>query len=108
MMRASDIFCLSSISEGFPKVVWEALACGLPVVATDVGDIRRTLGESVTIVPPANACSLAEALGEVSARTDEAVRGYLSEQVADASWEKIVSRLDQLYSEKLGAKQHDR
>ena len=41
LMSAADVFCLASSREGCPNVVTESLACGTPVVATDVGAVRR-------------------------------------------------------------------
>ena len=41
LMCAADVFCLASSTEGWPNVVNEALACGTPVVATDVGAVRQ-------------------------------------------------------------------
>ena len=44
-MNASDVILLTSMREGSPNVIKEAMACNLPVVATDVGDIRWLFGE---------------------------------------------------------------
>jgi UDP-galactopyranose mutase len=60
-----DMFCLSSRREALPLVLLEAMAEGLPCVATDVGDVRHAVGEAAVIVPPGDATALAAALRDL-------------------------------------------
>lgn len=64
---ASDVFALSSIYEGFPIAVMEALTVGTPVVATAVGGVPDALegGPEVILVPPKDPRALADALVEI-------------------------------------------
>jgi glycosyltransferase involved in cell wall biosynthesis len=55
---ACDIVTSCSISEGFPNVIGEAMACGVPPVATDVGDSKEIIGLSGLIVQPGDSQAL--------------------------------------------------
>jgi glycosyltransferase involved in cell wall biosynthesis len=61
-LSAMDVFCLSSRSEGFPNVVGEAMAIGLPCVVTDVGDAASLVGETGVVVPKEDPYALAGGL----------------------------------------------
>jgi glycosyltransferase involved in cell wall biosynthesis len=54
VLAAFDVVCLTSSAEGFPNVLGEAMSCGVPCVATEVGDVMRLVG-GAGIVLPANA-----------------------------------------------------
>ncbi len=88
-MRKSKCLLLSSKSEGMPNVVVEALASGIPVVATDVGDVSAVIREGVNgRVVSANtdttADELAKALNDVLGQKWDA--DVLRESVADFDW----------------------
>ncbi len=76
---AADVFCLPSWWEAMPLSVLEAMATGLPVVATDVGDVGRAVVDGVTghVVPVRNPEKLAAALEPLL--TDRALRRRMGE-----------------------------
>jgi len=69
LMRAMNLFCQSSWSEAFPNVLGEAMALGVPCVATDVGDSRDIIGETGIIVPPSDSKALSAGLLAMLNRT---------------------------------------
>jgi teichuronic acid biosynthesis glycosyltransferase TuaC len=99
-LGACDLFCLPSLNEGMPNVVLEALACGRPVVATDVGAIPVLLSESNgNLIPPAQADSLARALHDSFNR-----QWHVSTIVASISqfcWEKSASEYFKVISKSI-------
>ena len=70
LMAAADVFCLSSSREGWPNVVHEALSCGTPVVAAEVGAVPELLPspEYGIIVPPDDIAAMGSALATALAQ----------------------------------------
>lgn len=60
LYHEGEIVVLSSISEGFPYSVVEAMMSGRPVIATDVGGVREALGDTGVLVPPKDERRMAE------------------------------------------------
>lgn len=67
LMNGMDVFCLSSRGEAFPNVIGEAMATGIPCVATDVGDSAIIIGDTGVIVPPHNEHELTAGLERILA-----------------------------------------
>ncbi|HWH28594.1 MAG TPA: glycosyltransferase family 4 protein [Mycobacteriales bacterium] len=67
LLRSVDVFCLPSWYEAMPLSVLEAMATGLPVVATDVGDVARAVldGRTGRVVPARDPAALADALEQL-------------------------------------------
>jgi len=63
-LKQATVFVLPSLSEGRPRVLIEAMSCGLPVVATDVGGVPEVVVDGVNglLVPPRDEKALAEAI----------------------------------------------
>jgi glycosyltransferase involved in cell wall biosynthesis len=101
VLAASDVLVLPSFREGTPRVITEAMAAGLPVVATDIAGIPEQVehGESGYLIPPGDAATLANRLNELLAdpqlRERFGQRG--SELATQFSVEAMVDATTSLY-----------
>ena len=110
LFAAADLFVLPSRSEGSPYVLLEAMALGLPVVATAVGDVAEMLGGEAAsgapgLVPPGNAPALAAAIRHRLRSAGES-RGCAQPAHADATGRRSAARMVEetaaFYAEVLG------
>jgi N-acetyl-alpha-D-glucosaminyl L-malate synthase BshA len=108
LLSPADVFALSSREESFGLSALEAMACGTPVVATDVGGVSEVVEDGVTgLLAPANdiedfAAKLGSLLfGEIDAR---AMGGRAREQAVERfARDKIVARYEDCYRRALAA-----
>jgi glycosyltransferase involved in cell wall biosynthesis len=102
-LAAMDIFCMPSRTEGFPNGLGEAMAMGLPCVATDVGDTAFLAGGTVTLVPAQDEQALAFGLLEVIALPEEQRKniGKRSKErvMTEFSIEKAYERFNAVYQD---------
>jgi glycosyltransferase involved in cell wall biosynthesis len=103
-LRAATAFVLPSWAEGLPNALLEAMAMGLPCVATDIGPIADATsdGEEALLVPVKAPQKLAGALATILTQPDLAARlGRAARKRAEAefSLETVVDHLEALYRE---------
>ncbi len=106
-LSAADIFVLSTRNEGWANVILEAMACGLPVVASDVGGNAEVVSslELGAIVPFDDQQALAHTLDQALTRkwNHEVIRAYAEEN----SWDNRVEMLNRTFARMLMAQGHD-
>ena len=94
-MGAADLVTLPSYMEGCPNVVLEALACGRPLVATNVGGIPEIMSEACgSLVPPRDPAALAQALRSVLDKTWDAAA---ISALRSRSWNAVAAELLELF-----------
>jgi glycosyltransferase involved in cell wall biosynthesis len=112
VLGAIDLFVLSSVAEGLCTSILDAMASGVPVVATRVGGVPEIVvdGESGLLVPPADGNALAAAIGR--ALDDVDLRRRLVEggrhRVVRFGLERTVAETESLYARLLRSKKGER
>lgn len=111
LLQSLDVFAFSSLWEGMPNAVLEAMACGLPVVASDVAGTAEAVVDGVTgfLTPAGDADALADRILQLL--RDPKLRAAMGEAgraraVAGFSMEAMVAQTIGLYDELLARKEH--
>ena len=101
--RAADVVAVPSHSESFGLVAVEALACGTPVVASNVGGLPTAVGDAGVLVDGHDTADWATAIGSVV--LDPERRAGLSRRAAEHAsrfgWARTAARLEEVYTEAL-------
>jgi polysaccharide biosynthesis protein PelF len=108
--NSADVVVFSSLSEGFPFAVIEAMACGKAIVATDVGGVREALQGCGVIVRSRRPLELATAI--IKLLRDERLRSELGSAAARRARERFTTaksaeRYAKLYEQLVGAGAHE-
>jgi len=107
-MAASDVFVLPSLSEGLPNVILEAMASGLPIVASKVGGVPQIIkdGENGYLIEPTRPDQIAEKVLLLLENHDlrDAISRNSIQKAKDYSWENVVWRLEEVYESCLSTK----
>lgn len=99
----AEVFVMPSLYEGFGLPVLEAMACGVPVVTSNVSSLPEAAGEAAMLVDPLNVDELAHALRRVledsGMREDMIGRGLL--RAAGFTWERTAAQLADAFAQAL-------
>jgi glycosyltransferase involved in cell wall biosynthesis len=100
-MALADVLCLSSRTEGMPNVVLEALACGCPVIASDVGACDEMLNDEPAgqVVPPGDVPALRDAMTKIFDIVTDRVA--LSARHGVYTWHDQANTIVQLLGEEM-------
>lgn len=109
-LKAMDFYCFPSLWEGMPSALVEAMAVGLPIIASDIPPHREIMGEAGILVPAGNADAFAKAINILM--DDHSLRNSLGKKAAARakmfSIENTVKSYESLFDEVIrGKKVHE-
>lgn len=97
-LNESMAFVLSSVSEGFPKAIYEAMATGTPVIASNLEGFSDVIRDSGILVEPKDINALFRAMIEIISEENWKIRSDKSERYAsEYSWQNVAKKLDGIY-----------
>jgi len=98
-MNSCDIFCLSSLREGWPNVLFEAMIFGKPIVATNVGGISEVVNNKKygILVSPQNPEKLSQAM--LKALNTKWNYGEIQQYAKENTWSNVAVKYFKVYSE---------
>lgn len=99
LYNESETFVLSSISEGFPKVLLEAASCGCKIVATDVGSISEIFEDYPLICKPNNKQALADALSSSVIISYDTLDSCYQNALNKYTWHNVSAAYFRVYRE---------
>jgi sugar transferase (PEP-CTERM/EpsH1 system associated) len=110
ILRLFDLFVLPSLGEGISNTVLEAMATGLPIVATDVGGNPELVEDGVNgrLVPVSDQQTLASVMGQYIGQSDSLKamgRNSLNKVTRQFNWNNTVAKYLAVYDDLLGRKQ---
>ncbi len=105
LYAGADLFVCPSLYEGFGLPVLEAMACGTPVVTSNVSSLPEVAGEAALLIDPRSEAELAEAM--IRALTDTSLRKQMRssglDQARRFSWERCARETLAVYEEAAGS-----
>ncbi|MBT6230541.1 MAG: glycosyltransferase [Candidatus Scalindua sp.] len=104
LLSTFEVFVLSSVLEGLPRIVIEAMAMGRPIVATDIDGVREELEDGITglLVPPENSDFLAKSIIDLLTDKDKSVQmGINARRVAEERFGVgiMLKNVEEVYEE---------
>lgn len=104
VMQSASVFLLPSLKEGFPKTLLEAMACGKPVIASNISGVNEIIedGYNGLLVPPREPRLMADAIIELS--NDKDLSHKLGQQARLSvlkryNWDLVIDKIEKVYCE---------
>ena len=106
--RAADVFVYPSLNETFGLPILEAMACGCPVVTSDVSAMPETAGGAAVLSDPRDPASIARAIVEAAGSDRDRLRDLGLRRASQFTWESTAAATLDVYREAAGRRGYQR